>query len=59
MMIAAVKENTQTVAKLQSLTVDAMEDMADAIAAPREIQIQRGKDGKAAGAKSIAVMPKE
>jgi hypothetical protein len=58
MMIAAVKENTQTVAKLQSLTVDAMGDMADAIAAPREIQIQRGKDGKAAGAKSIAVMPK-
>jgi hypothetical protein len=59
MMIAAVKENTQTVAKLQSLTVDAMGDMADAIAAPREIQIQRGKDGKAAGAKSIAVMPKD
>jgi hypothetical protein len=59
MMAKAMENSTKTLAKLQTLTVDALEDMADAIAAPRDVQIQRGKDGKATGAKSIAVMPAE
>jgi hypothetical protein len=57
MMAKAMDNSTKTIAKLQGLTVDALEDVADALSAPREVQIQRGKDGKASGAKSVAVMP--
>ena len=58
-MIQVVQQNTQTVAQLQSLTVDAIEDMADAIAAPRNIQLQKGPDGRTTGATSVAVMETE
>jgi hypothetical protein len=58
-MAEALKSNAAMVAELQSLTVEALGDMADAIAAPREVQIQRGKDGKATGGKSIAVLPQK
>jgi hypothetical protein len=54
-----IAQNTQTIAQLQSLTVDAIEDMADAIAAPRDIKLQRGADGRTTGATSVAVMPAE
>ena len=58
-MVKAVQQNTQTVAQLQSLTVDAIEDMADAIAAPRDIQLKKDANGRTLGATSIAIMPAE
>lgn len=58
-MVAAVEQSSQSTAQLQSLTVDALEDMADALAAPRKIQLQKGADGRTTGATSIAVMAEE
>lgn len=55
-MAKALEQNTQVLAQLQSLTVDALEDMAEAVSAPRNITLQRDKSGVAIGARSI-VMP--
>lgn len=54
-MAQAIEQNQQTVAQLQSLTVEAMTEIADAMAAPRDIRLQRDKDGRAMGATSVSV----
>lgn len=51
----AIDANTQVVARLQSLTVDAMGEIADAMMAPRDIQLRRDAQGKATGAVSVPV----
>jgi hypothetical protein len=54
----ALERNAQTMAQLQSLTVDALEDLADAAGATREITLKKAPDGVTTiGATSIAVMP--
>jgi len=58
-MVDALKQNTATLAQLQSLTVEAIEDMADAIAAPRDINLKIGKNGRPTGATSVAIIPVE
>jgi len=55
-MVDAIQQNTAAVAQLQSLTVDAIEDMADAMSAPRQINVHRGPDGRAIGATSMLTM---
>jgi hypothetical protein len=55
----ALAQNTQVLTQMQSLTVDAIEDMADAIAAPRDIQLKKDQQGKTVGATSVAVLPAE
>jgi hypothetical protein len=56
-MAEALKQNTQTLAQLQSLTVDAIEDMADAVSAERDIVLRHDKNGRTIGAKSVVIMP--
>jgi hypothetical protein len=51
----ALERNAQTMAQLQSLTVDALEDLADAASATRNIELKKDKFGKTIGATSIAV----
>ena len=51
----AIDANTQVVARLQSLTVDAIGEIADAMMAPRDIQLRRDAQGKATGAVSVPV----
>jgi hypothetical protein len=58
-MAAALTQNAQVNAQTQALIVDAIEDMADAMSAPRKIQLQKGADGRTTGATSVAVMPIE
>jgi hypothetical protein len=56
----ALAQNTQAVQQLQSITVTAfesIEDMADVIAAPRQINLKFDKSGKATGATSVLDMP--
>lgn len=58
----ALQQTTQAVAQLQQMTVTAfegIEDIADAVTAPRSIQLQRGPDGRAMGATSIVQMPEK
>jgi hypothetical protein len=55
----AIEANTQVVARLQSLTVDAMGEIADAMMAPRDIQLRRDAQGKATGAVSVPVQAPE
>jgi hypothetical protein len=56
-MAEALQQNTQTLAQLQALTVDALEDMSDAMSAPRDIKLQHDKSGRTIGAKSVVIMP--
>jgi hypothetical protein len=56
-MAKALAQNTQTLAQLQALTVDALEDMSDALSAPRDIKLQHDKSGRTIGAKSVIIMP--
>ena len=56
-MAEALKQNTQTLAQLQALTVDAIEDMADAVSAERDIVLRHDKNGRTIGAKSVVIMP--
>jgi hypothetical protein len=58
-MANALKQSADANAQIQSLIVDAIEDMADAVSAPRKIQLQKGKDGRTVGATSVAVLPDE
>ena len=51
----ALTKNTQVLAQLQTLTVDALSEMADAISAPREIAVKKGKDGTTT-ARSVTVL---
>jgi uncharacterized protein YjiS (DUF1127 family) len=55
-MVAALQQNTQNIAQLQSLTVDAIEDMAEAVSAPRKITIQRDSKGRATGGTAVPVI---
>jgi chromosome segregation ATPase len=55
-MIQALEQNAKMNVQTQSLVVDAIEDMADAMSAPRKIQLQKGADGRTTGATSVAVM---
>lgn len=55
-MADALQQNTQALAQLQSLTVDAIEDMAEAISAPRQIKLHHGANGRTTGATSVVVM---
>lgn len=50
----ALEQNTQVLAQLQELTVTAIEDMAEAVSAPRDIMVHRDNAGKISGAASIA-----
>lgn len=52
----ALQQNTQVLAQLQELTVNALEDLADATSATRRISIRR-PDGTTVDATSVAVMP--
>jgi hypothetical protein len=56
-MANALNQNTQALAQLQTLTVDAIDDISEAMSAPRHIQLQRDKKGLATGATSIVQMP--
>lgn len=55
-VVEALKQNTATLAQLQGLTVDAIEDMADAIAATRMITVQKSVNGGPTVATSVAIM---
>ena len=53
----ALAQNTATLAQLQELTVDALEDLAEATGATRTITLQKDSTGKTTGATSVVVMP--
>ena len=54
-MVSALQQNAKAQAKLQILTVEALEGMADAITAPREINLTKDAKGKISGGKSIVI----
>jgi len=56
----ALQQNTLAVSQLQQITFNAfesLEDMAECVAAPRSIKLQRDKDGRAEGAISTIQLP--
>jgi hypothetical protein len=54
----ALEQNTKALAQMQSMTVEALEDLADAAGATRQISMKRS-DGSTITATSVAVMPVE
>jgi hypothetical protein len=52
----ALEQNTQVLAQLQTITVEALEDMAEAVAAPKNIVLQRDQNGRATGAVSTPLL---
>jgi hypothetical protein len=58
-VMAEVQKNTQTMAKLQTMTLDTLEDVTDAVSAPRQITLKRDAKGKAIGATSTPIMSEE
>jgi hypothetical protein len=56
-MAAALAQNAQIHTQTQSLVVDAIEDMAEALSATRNITLKKGPDGRTIGATSVSIMP--
>jgi hypothetical protein len=58
-VMAEVQKNTQTMAQLQTATLETLDDVTEAISAPREIVLKRDKQGKPIGATSTPMMTTE
>ena len=55
-MAAEVRKGNDTVSQLQVMTLEALEDVTDAVSAPKQITIKRDKSGKAVGATSTPML---